>query len=107
MPLLGYDIDGQGGKLKINEFEANKVRAIYDLYLEKQSIMATIAELDQRGWTNKTWKTRKGTISSMPLSKGWLTVESAATLPLPDTSWMPSPLSRDSFMSWMSGRKTW
>ncbi len=26
MPLLGYDIDGQGGKLKINEFEANKVR---------------------------------------------------------------------------------
>ncbi len=61
MPLLGYDIDGQGGKLKINEAEANKVRAIYDLYLEKQSIMATIAELDQRGWTNKTWKTRKGT----------------------------------------------
>jgi hypothetical protein len=23
--------------------------------------MATIAELDQRGWTNKIWQTRKGT----------------------------------------------
>jgi len=34
MPLLGYAIDGRGGKLRINEAEANKVSEIYDLYLE-------------------------------------------------------------------------
>jgi hypothetical protein len=46
MPLLGYDIEPPGGKLRINKVEANRVRAIYDLYLERESIMATIAELD-------------------------------------------------------------
>ncbi len=49
MPLLGFDIEPQGGKLCVNEIEANRVRAIYDLYLERESIMATIAELDNRG----------------------------------------------------------
>ncbi len=62
MPLLGYDIEPQGGKLRVNEVEANRVRMIYDLYLERESIMATIAELDNRGWNNKSWKTRKGTL---------------------------------------------
>ena len=60
MPLLGYDVDPKGSKLCVNVDEANKVRAIYDLYLERQSIMATIQELDQRGWCNKLWQTRKG-----------------------------------------------
>jgi RNase_H superfamily len=48
------------------------------------------------------WKTRKGSTSRMPLSNGWLTVEQALQLPLPDTSWMSTPLQRESFMSWMS-----
>ena len=73
MPLLGYDIDGQGGKLRVNEDEANKVRAIFDLYLDRQSIMATIQELDQRGWNNKLWKTRKGhTRGGVPFTKATL-----------------------------------
>ena len=73
MPLLGYDIDGQGGKLRINEGEANKVSEIYDLYLEKQSIMATIAELDQRGWNSKSWQTRKGMLrGGSPFTKATL-----------------------------------
>ena len=47
------------------------------------------------------WTTRKGTTSSMPLPRGWLTVELASRLPMPDTSWMAAPPSRHDFMAWL------
>lgn len=58
-PILGYDVDSRGGRLVVNEDEAARVRAIYDLYLDRQSLIATIKELDTRGWTNKRWTTKK------------------------------------------------
>ncbi len=48
------------------------------------------------------WMTRKGTKSTMPLPKGWLTVREALKLPEPDTSWMSRPLSRRDFTGWLS-----
>lgn len=60
MPLLGYDLDPRGSKLIVNEDEAARVRAIFELYLAHQSLIATIQEIDQRGWVNKRWTTRKG-----------------------------------------------
>ncbi len=48
------------------------------------------------------WITRKGTKSSMPLGKGWLTVQQAMQLPEPDTSWMSEPLTRNNFTGWLS-----
>ncbi len=47
------------------------------------------------------WTTRKGTIGEMPLRTGWLPVERALKLPLPDLSWMPSPPSRSDFTNWL------
>jgi hypothetical protein len=47
------------------------------------------------------WITRKGTPSEMPLRSGWLTVEAALRLPLPDTSWMSTPLPRGRFTNWL------
>ena len=61
MPLLGYDVDPLGSKLLVNEDEAARVRIVFELYLEHQSLIATIKELDRRGWVNKRWTTRKGT----------------------------------------------
>ena len=60
MPVLGYEIYPGGGKLLVNEAEAAKVRGIFELYLERQSLIETIKELDARGWTGKRWTTRKG-----------------------------------------------
>ncbi len=60
MPLLGFDVDPRGSKLVVNEAEAARVRATFELYLEHQSMIATIQELDRRGWHNKRWTTRKG-----------------------------------------------
>lgn len=60
-PVLGYDVTPQGGSLMVNEAEAERVRAIFDLYLELGSLIPVIQELDHRGWTLKEWTTRKGT----------------------------------------------
>ncbi len=60
MPPLGYDIDRTRRRLVINEDEAPQVRQIFSLYLEHQSLLATVAELDRRGWTTKRWVTKKG-----------------------------------------------
>src|ERR1700704_6228208 len=34
-PILGYDLDPRGGRLLVNEPEAEQVRAIFALYLEQ------------------------------------------------------------------------
>ncbi|GIW90481.1 MAG: hypothetical protein KatS3mg109_0913 [Pirellulaceae bacterium] len=59
-PILGYDIDPRGFKLIVNEDEAVRVRAIFELYLEHQSLLPVVQELERRGWVNKRWTTRKG-----------------------------------------------
>ena len=60
MPMLGYDVAPNGGRLMVNEDEAHRVRGIFELYLERQSLIETAKELDTRGWTTKCWITRKG-----------------------------------------------
>jgi len=47
------------------------------------------------------WVTRKGRVGRMALPDGWLTVEEAGRLPLPDTSWMSQPPTRERFTAWM------
>lgn len=59
-PVLGYDIDPRGFKLIVNEDEAVRVRAMFEMYLEHQRLMSVVAELDRRGWLSKQWTTRKG-----------------------------------------------
>jgi site-specific DNA recombinase len=59
-PILGYDIDPNGYKLVVNPNEAERVRAIFALYLEHGSLLPVVEELERRGWVNKRWTTRKG-----------------------------------------------
>jgi site-specific DNA recombinase len=58
-PILGYDVAPGGGKLLVNEDEASRVRAIFDLYLEHQSLIETVKAIDERGWFNKRWTTQE------------------------------------------------
>jgi site-specific DNA recombinase len=60
MPVLGYDIAPQGGALVVNKEEAQRVRAIFDLYIEYGSLIPVVEELDRRGWRMKAWTTRDG-----------------------------------------------
>jgi site-specific DNA recombinase len=59
-PVLGYDIEREKSRLIVNEREAFQVRQIFELYLEHESLLRTVAELDRRGLTTKRWTTKKG-----------------------------------------------
>lgn len=61
-PLLGFDVHPDGGRIVVNEAEAKRVREIFNLYAERQSLGDTVRELNRRGWTTKEWWTRRGTI---------------------------------------------
>jgi site-specific DNA recombinase len=60
MPLLGYDVDPTAKKLEVNPEEAVRVRAIFALFLEQESLQETLDAINQRQWLNKRWLTRKG-----------------------------------------------
>jgi len=62
IPVLGYDVDrsGPSPKLVINGDEAARVRRIFGLYLELQSLTPVVEELERRGWTLKEWRTKSG-----------------------------------------------
>ena len=59
-PPLGYDVAPEGGRLIVNREEAEQVRAIFDLYIEKRSLIAVAQELNRRGWRRKSWTTKDG-----------------------------------------------
>jgi site-specific DNA recombinase len=59
-PVLGYDVDARAKRLIVNEAEADRVRAIFGLYLEHRALLPVVRELDRRGWRGKAWTTRKG-----------------------------------------------
>lgn len=59
MPILGYTVAQT--KLVVDEGEAQFVRQIFELYLERHSLLDVVKELNKRGWRTKEWTTRKKT----------------------------------------------
>jgi site-specific DNA recombinase len=61
-PILGYDRekDDRGSRLVVNEEEAERVRAIFQLYLEKGSLGATLAAIQASGTKTKRFQTTLG-----------------------------------------------
>jgi site-specific DNA recombinase len=59
-PVLGYDLNPRGRRLHVNEEEAERVRAIFALYLQQQALLPVVQELARRGWVGKCWQTRHG-----------------------------------------------
>jgi site-specific DNA recombinase len=60
MSRFGHDVEPHGSKLVVNAVEVQRVRAIFALYLQHQSLVPVVEELKRRGWRNKRWRTRKG-----------------------------------------------
>lgn len=58
--ILGYDLDRPARKLLVNKSEARRVREIFQIYIEKISVLATATELNRRGWERKTWTGKTG-----------------------------------------------
>jgi site-specific DNA recombinase len=70
MPVLGYDVAPRGGRIVVNREEAARVRAIFELYLQEESLRATAEELGRRQWTTKRWTTKAGRVrGGRPISR--------------------------------------
>ena len=63
-PVLGYDVDPAGGRLIVNQEEAERVRAIFGLFEKHRSAALTLEEIERRGWTLKTWTRKSGQLRS-------------------------------------------
>ena len=59
-PVLGYDVDPGGGRLVVNEEEAERVRAIFALFEEHGAAQQTLVEIERRGWRLKSWTCKTG-----------------------------------------------
>jgi site-specific DNA recombinase len=60
-PVMGYAVSPDR-KLVVVPEEADRVRQIFALYLDHGSLLDVVAELDRRGWANKTWANKQGRI---------------------------------------------
>jgi site-specific DNA recombinase len=63
-PVLGYDVDPNGGRLVVNEEEAERVRTIFALFEEHGSVLKTLTEIERRGWRLKSWTRKTGQFRS-------------------------------------------
>ena len=55
VPVLGYDVVPGGGRLVVNNEEAERVRAIFTLYLECRSVEQVLAAVQTQDWRSKCW----------------------------------------------------
>jgi len=59
-PALGYDLDKVNHKLVVNQDEAKIVREIFDLYLEKRSLLSVAMALNEKNYKTKSYTAAKG-----------------------------------------------
>ena len=59
-PILGYDVDPEGGGLGLNAGEAQLVRSIFQWIAEGKSAEQVLSEVSARKWTTKQWVSRGG-----------------------------------------------
>jgi site-specific DNA recombinase len=60
IPVLGYDVDLQGGRLVVNEREAVEVREIFTICERAGTLATALYEVNARGLKTKEWKSRGG-----------------------------------------------
>jgi site-specific DNA recombinase len=59
-PVLGYDVGPAGGRLVVNQAEAEQVRQIFTLCAEVTSSSERLREVREHGFTTKDWTSRGG-----------------------------------------------
>ena len=59
-PVLGYDVDPQGGRLIVNEGEAERVRRIFEMAACAKSLKATLEAVHSANLTTKEWTSKAG-----------------------------------------------
>ena len=60
--------------------------------------------VEERGFIS--WMSQRGTSQQAMFPYGWLPAKEARDLPLPDTSWMSRPMSREDYFQWTTRKST-
>jgi site-specific DNA recombinase len=60
VPVLGYDVAPEGGRLVVNALEAERVRDLFALCARSSSLTEALEEARARGWRAKQWRSRSG-----------------------------------------------
>jgi len=98
---IGGKLDGMNGQMVPAMWANGEHQRVLE-YVE-QDALATLElanAVEENGRLD--WISRRGRPCDMPLRNGWLSVANALRLPLPDTSWMTNPVTRGSFVEWLS-----
>jgi len=75
-------------------------QVVLDYVAQDCRLTLDVAEASEKA-KKISWITARGSKSHFELPVGWLTVEEASKLPLPDTSWMDKPWPRSKFTGWL------
>ena len=59
-PILGYNVDPQGGRLVVNPEEAEQVRRIFTIAARARTLAATLTAVNQAGLKTKEWISKQG-----------------------------------------------
>jgi site-specific DNA recombinase len=59
-PILGYDVDPRGGRLLVNQAEAERVREIFSICARTETLAQAVREVNTRGLTTKDWISKAG-----------------------------------------------
>jgi hypothetical protein len=91
---------GMDGSLAPKYWQEGRKKEVLDYVVQdvKTTLDLALAVERQR---RLVWTSNRGYPQKMPLPRGWLPVRDAMQLPLPDTSWMRDPWSREKFTGWL------
>lgn len=62
VPILGYDVDRKAKKLVVNQAESQLVNHIFKRFCQLGSGRMMAKELNEQGYTTKSWVTKKGSL---------------------------------------------
>ncbi len=91
---------GISGAVAPAMWAAGRYKEVLEYCIEDVRLILQLKEACERGH-RLVWVTQRGSLRQMDLPGGWLTVREASALPLPDTSWMSDPPSRDRLLRWI------
>jgi hypothetical protein len=93
-------LEGMSGMLAPKTWAQRRYQEVIDYVGQDVRITLQVAQICESNRSFR-WKTQRGSVSSMDLSRGWLSVKDALMLPAPDTSWMDNPIPRHRFARWL------
>ncbi|HUJ88582.1 MAG TPA: ribonuclease H-like domain-containing protein [Syntrophorhabdales bacterium] len=91
---------GISGSLAPQLWAQGRHQEVMDYVAQDARITLQVAHACERT-RSFSWITKKGSVGSMELRRGWLAVKEALRLPEPDTSWMDDPMRRERFIEWV------